>query len=47
MKMFFTIKDHSFLNPKTNKLKKPLKTQTSLNPFSMNIFTTKDDSFPL
>ena len=47
MKMFFTIKDHSFLNSKTNKLKKPLKTQTSLNPFSMNIFTTKDDSFPL
>ena len=47
MKMFFTIKDHSFLNLKTNKLKKPLKTQTSLNLFSMNIFTTKDDSFPL
>ena len=25
----------------------PLKIQTSLNPVSMNIFTIKDDSFPL
>ena len=34
--------------PKTDRLKKLLKTQTSLSPISINIFfTTKDDSFPL
>ena len=52
--IFFTITDHSFYfivvkqKLKTNKLKKPLKTQTSLNPISMNVFVSvKNDSFPL
>ena len=52
--IFCTIKDHGFFfiivkrKLKTNKLKNLLKTQTSLNPVSMNIlFAIKDDNFPL
>ena len=57
--VFFTTKYHFMVlkkiffiivkrKPKTNKLKKLLKTQTFLNPIAVNIFfTIKDDSFPL
>ena len=45
--IFFTIKDHSFSlqlsRERTNQLKKPFKTQTYLNPISMNIFVTVKD----